>query len=128
MLRPRASAAHRIRKDSSDEFVNVDSTKQRPSDGLPLFACHWIGVRRRASLAGGRSLHRRYPGFLQRRHLQRSRDPGRLRVYWLESHYHFALDAGVRHPGVWIDGIYWIDRFDRIARITRLGWGAVAPR
>jgi hypothetical protein len=55
----------------------------------------------------------------------------------LESHYHFALDAGVRHPGVWIDrvdrvyrfdwidwvhwidgidgvdGVYWIDRFER---------------
>jgi hypothetical protein len=46
----------------------------------------------------------------------------------LESHYHLALDAGVRHPGVgidrfdgvdgfyWIDWVHWIDRIDRFER------------
>jgi hypothetical protein len=44
----------------------------------------------------------------------------------LESHYHFALDAGVRHRGIdRVDGVYWIDwvhridRFDGIDRFER---------
>jgi hypothetical protein len=47
----------------------------------------------------------------------------------LESHYHFALDAGVRHPGLGIDridrfdGVYridWVHRFDRFDGIDRV--------
>jgi hypothetical protein len=38
----------------------------------------------------------------------------------LESHYHFALDTGVRHPGVWIDRIDWVHRVDGIDWIHRV--------